>query len=240
MARKFLVVLLIAILFIGIAQIPVVTVVTAEIDPKQPDITTEKIIILDPTIAPLLVKGTLSIVSFKSGNIIGFQVGNAYSTNIIAVLDKPLKAQITQPVALVLRNKVLEIYLAPINILSFEWSALSISQSQIPKSYFPLLITAQIVDFKKVGYEKEVNYCCNPPVVKVKYDYKLYLNTDTNPYEPSKGYNVVIYVVVPEENVKDLESAAKNDDYIWIGVSAPHATVDNAPYVNTKIYLWIS
>jgi len=234
MAKKFLVLLVIAILFIGIAKIPAVT---AGIDPKQPDITTEKIIILDPTIMPFLRGGTLSIISFIKGNIIGFQVGYAYSTNLIVILDKIIDLPITQPVALLLKGKNLEIYISNINIVTLDW--LYLSAEEIPKSYFPLLINAQIVRLQKTGYEKEINCCCNPPKITVKWFYKMYLNTEIDPYTPATTFNIEIGVMVPTELESLLEQKARDHDYIFIGISAPNAQIET-PYANTQIYLWLS
>ncbi|MGB9762944.1 MAG: hypothetical protein ACPLW7_02910 [Minisyncoccia bacterium] len=227
MARKFLVVLLIAIL-IGIAQISQIPVATAETNLKQPDITTEKIIILDPAITPFLKQGTLSIVSFVKGNIIGFQVGKAYSTNLIVVLDKIIDVSITQPVALLLKGKILEIYISNINIVTLDWLYLSIPE--VPKSYFPLLLSAQIVKIIKTGsYDKEVNYCCNPPLQKTSYFYKLYLTTKIDPYVPPKESNIELGIMIPDYLVDTFLKLAANGDYIWIGVNG-----DN------QIYLWLS
>jgi len=162
-------------------------VVKADSEPLEPDFVTDSMIILDPEIVPLLKQGTLSIVSFAKGNIIGFQVGYAHSTNLIVILDESIDVPITQPVALILKRNILEIYLSPVHSIELEEVCLSISSdySNLLNSYFPILLSAQIVKAEQVGIEKEVDYCCNPPLTTINYDYVLYLATGsrTNPYE---------------------------------------------------------
>ena len=240
--KKFLVVFLIAI--IVLIAMPMKTSANTVL---KPDITTSRIIILDPAITSLLTRATLSIVSFISDvpgkpfeKAIGFKVGKV--TNLIAIINinPDIDLTISRPVGLRLRGGALEIYCSKIKIVQLDWEYLSIPE--IPFSYFPLLVNAQIVKIEKTGgHEKEINYCnCGgSPKIVEKCFYKIYLNTETDPYTPPTTSNIEIGVMVPIELESLLEQKARDHDYIFIGISAPNAQIET-PYANTQIYIWLS
>jgi hypothetical protein len=228
MAKKFLAVMLItAILFASIAAMPM----GANADSKLlPDIVTNQIIFVssDPQLISILKSGTLGIVSFNYQNYLGFDIpGGNLGTDLIVNLDKPISISITNPVALIFRNGQLEIYLAKVKIISLPWNYLSLPE--IKQTWFPYYIPAQIIKIIDTGaWEKEVNYCCNPQVIKTNYYYKLHLTTDTNPYYLKKDAipDIEVGIFVPDYLVETLKQLAENHEFIWISFS------DN------QIYIW--
>ena len=241
--KKILVVLVAMAMIFSITMVPNdLARANSSVEPREPDFVTSSILILDPEIVPVLIKGTLSVVSFisENGKVLGFEINRALTNLIVAVKDvSPVK--IGQPVALILKGSKLEIYLSNVNIIECEWRALSISSdySDLLNSYFPVLFSAQIVKGEQVGVEREINYCCTTPLVNISYDYILYLATGsrTNPFDTATKYDSEISVIIPENQIDLIEEIIKNKDYIWIGISSVKATPDS-PYENTKIYIW--
>lgn len=232
--KRFIVLIITIILIMSMIVIPVKNVkADNSIFPASPDIITDKILILssDPQLISTLQKGTLGIVSFNSGNYIGFDIpGGNLGTDIIVTLSHPILVFRTNPAALVLKEGYLQIYLSKIDILCLPWNYLSISGSEIKQSWFPQYISAQIVKIEDTGaYEKEVNYCCNPPVTHISYFYKLYLTSKIDPYNPPKSYNIEIGIMVPDRFIKKIQMLAANQNCIWIGLNG-----DN------QIYIWLS
>jgi len=230
MARK-LAVMLIVIILITMSIIKVPMVKAAGGEKLNPDIVTDKIIFLssDPQLISTLKNGTLGIVSFNYQNYLGFDIpGGNLGTDLIVNLDKPISISITNPVALIFRNDKLEIYLArDVKIISLPWNYLS--TYEIKQTWFPYYISAQIVKLVDTGaWEKEVDYCYNPPVVKTNYYYKLHLTTDTNPYYLKKDAipDIEIGIFIPDYLVETLKQLAENHEFIFVGIN------------NNNIYIW--
>lgn len=229
MAKKFLVALLtLAILFVSIAAIPVIKADTE----LQPDIITDKIIFVssDSQLISTLQKGTLGIVTFNSGSYLGFDVpGGNIGTDIIVTINNPISVSLTNPVGLVLKNGKLEIYLSEsVRIISLPWNDLSISE--IKQSWFPQYINAEVVKLVETGaWESEKNYCCNPPITRISYFYKIYLTSEIDPYNPPVKSNIEIGIMIPDYLVDTIKALAANQDCIWIGVNGDY-----------QIYLWLS
>jgi hypothetical protein len=230
MARK-LAVMLIVIILITMSIIKVPMVKAAGGEKLNPDIVTDKIIFLssDPQLISTLKNGTLGIVSFNYQNYLGFDIpGGNLGTDLIVNLDKPISISITNPVALIFRNGKLEIYLAKdVKIISLPWNYLSLPE--IKQTWFPYYISAQIVKLVDTGtWEKEVDYCYNPPVVKTNYYYKLHLTTDTNPYYLKKDAipDIEIGIFIPDYLVETLKQLAENHEFVFVGIN------------NNNIYIW--
>ena len=238
--KKLLVVMLIVMMSLSIIAMPMKTSADTVL---KPNIETSKIIILDPAVISFLNQGTLSIVTFMSDigtlKTIGFKVGVSKVTNLIAIIDKSnLDITITQPVGLKLEKGILKIYFSRIKVVEMEWAYLSIPE--IPFSYFPLVINAQIVKIEKTGgYEREINYCnCGgSPKIIEKWCYKISLKENADPFTPPTTSDMEIWVMVPIELESLLEQKARDHDYIFIGISAPNAQIET-PYANTQIYIW--
>ena len=231
MARKLAVMLIVIILIVmSIIRVPMAK--AAGDEKLNPDIVTDKIIFLssDPQLISTLKNGTLGIVSFNYQNYLGFDIsGGNLGTDLIVNLDKPISISITNPVALIFRNGKLEIYLAKdVKIISLSWNYLS--THEIKQTWFLYYIPAQIIKLIDTGaWEREVDYCCNPPVVKTSYYYKMYLTTDTNPYYLRKDVipDIEVGIFIPDYLVETLKQLAENHEFIWIGLNS-----DN------QIYIW--
>jgi len=229
MAKKFLVVMMItAILFAGIAAMPV----KANTDSEPPDIVTDKIIFVssDSQLLLELQRGTLGIISFNSENYLGFDIpGGNIGTDLIVTLNNHISVAATNPVGLILRNGKLEIYLAKdVKIISLPWNYLSLPE--LKQTWFPYYISAQIVKLVDTGaFEREINHCCNPSVVKTSYYYKIYLTTNTNPYYLAKDAisDIEVGVFIPDQFIDTIKTLAENHDFIWVGINN-----DN------QIYIW--
>jgi hypothetical protein len=149
-------------------------------------------------------------------------------TDLIVTLNNHVPVTLTTPVALILKNDKLEIYLAKnVKIISLPWNYLSFPE--IKQTQFPYYISAQIVKLVDTGaWEKEVDYCCNPPVIKTNYYYKLHLTTDTNPYYLKKDAipDIEVGIFVPDYLVETLKQLAENHEFIFVGIN------------NDNIYIW--
>ena len=231
MARKLAVMLIVIILIVmSIIKVPMVK--AAGDEKLNPDIVTDKIIFVssDSQLLLELQRGTLGIISFNSENYLGFDIpGGNIGTDLIVTLNNHISVAATNPVGLILRNGKLEIYLAKdVKIISLPWNYLSLPE--LKQTWFPYYISAQIVKLVDTGaWEKEVDYCCNPPVIKTNYYYKLYLTTDTNPYYLRKDVipDIEVGIFIPDYLVETLKQLAENHEFIWIGIK------DN------QIYLWL-
>ena len=250
--KKFLVVFLIAI--IVLIAMPMKTNAT-EPKPKfdtdidiVPDIVTNKIILLstDPVLLSALKKGTLGIVTFNNGRVVGFNVegGYHYTTDFIIITEYPIDIKLTTPVGLKLQKGWLSVYFSKIQVISCRWDCLSIPPAELvfgEESWFSKFIPLQIVKAIPNGHETETNYCCNPPVTHTNYGYTLYLRVvkdDTLPEEMSGDPTLYLdryfmaMVMVPDYLVTSFERLIDNKDFIWIGLSG-----SNGDY--NFIYFWI-
>lgn len=212
--RKFLVLLITIILFIGIIGMPVKNA-KADSSTPVPDIVTDKILILssDPYLLSNLKDGTFGIVSFSHGQDLGFDIPGG-NMGVDLLIKTNMVVPVTTPVGLKLVGRKLYVFFSKrVNIVALPWNLLSTSpelNAKLKHSYFPYYVSAQIVKIEDTGARQGDSIY-----------YKIYLTTVPSPYDPplEGSINIIVEVMVPDYLLETVKTLAKNGDYFWIGVN---------------------
>ncbi|MBP8718602.1 MAG: hypothetical protein KBI07_05900 [Candidatus Atribacteria bacterium] len=231
--KKILVVLMAMAMIFSITMVPNFAKADSVL---EPDLATEKIIFVGPAatteVVATLKKGTLGIVSYIEADHIGFDVpGGNIGTDLIINADGKRLIP-TTPVGLKLVAGKLYVYFSKIEIVSLPWNDVSIPAHEFENSWFPQYRALQIFRVEKTGaYEKNINYCCTPPSVKISYFYKFYLTSESDPNNPPKFYNYTLGIMIPDYMEELVQKMAQNHSFVFLEL--------NNTKESNRIFIWL-